>query len=431
LVESPPPSRTPVTGEARPIGDVSPVGWHPRPTGVGELDRVLGGGLVPGSVTLVGGEPGVGKSTLVLQALVALARGGQRCLLVSAEESPQQVRLRAERLGALSPELWLVSETQLPAVVAHVDEVMPAYLVVDSIQTVADPAVIAAPGSVAQVQACATQLVRLAKERAIAAVLVGHVTKDGGLAGPRALEHLVDTVLSFGGDRQHALRLLRATKHRFGATTELGLFGMGESGLTAVPDPGRLFLTDRRDDVAGSVVAAGLDGHRPLLVELQALVAATASGVPARRSAQGLESGRLSVLLAVLDRRLRVRLSRCDVYAMAVGGVRLADPGADLGIALAVVSAATEQPVPADVVACGEVGLAGELRQVPQIAARLGEAARLGFRRAIVPASTPDVAAGIELVRARSLAEAFTSAGIDLVAALHQRRRGSSTVVTR
>ncbi|MFN2505742.1 MAG: DNA repair protein RadA [Acidimicrobiales bacterium] len=393
-----------------PIGQVSGGEWQPRPTGVGELDRVLGGGLVVGSVTLLGGEPGVGKSTLILQALARLAGNGHRCLLVTGEESPHQVRLRAERLETLAPELWLVAEAELPRMLAHVDQVEPAFLVVDSIQTVVDPEVQAPPGSVAQVRACAHRLVRLAKEKGVTTVLVGHVTKDGTLAGPRVLEHLVDTVLSFTGDRHHALRMLRATKHRFGPTTELGLFEMSEAGLGAVPDAGRLFLSDRRTGVPGSVVVAALDGHRPLLVELQALVA-PASGPP-RRSAQGLESGRLALLLAVLERRVGVRVAASDVYALAVGGVRICDPGADLAVALAVASAVADRPVPADLVACGEVGLAGELRQVPQTARRLAEAARLGFRRALVPASAPEAPEGITVLRASTLSEALDSVGL-------------------
>ena len=408
---------------AAPIGHFSGGDWHARPTGISELDRVLGGGLVPGSVTLLGGEPGVGKSTLLLQVLARLAGGGARCLLVSGEESPHQVRLRAERLETLAPELWLVSETQLPDIVAAVEQVRPGYLVVDSIQTVADPELAAVPGSVAQVRSCAHRLAQLAKERGVTTVLVGHVTKDGSLAGPRVLEHLVDTVLSFGGDRHHALRLLRATKHRFGSTAELGLFEMSEGGLCPLPDAGRFFLADRRPGVAGSVVSASIDGHRPLLVELQALVAPGGAGVPPRRSAQGLDPGRLGFLLAVLDRRAGLRLGAHDVYVLAVGGVRVVDPGADLALALALVSAATDRPLPPDLVACGEVGLAGELRQVPQTARRLAEAARLGFHRAVVPASAPDPPAGISALRASTLVDALAISG--LAAERPTRREGA------
>jgi DNA repair protein RadA/Sms len=327
------------------------------------------------------------------------------------------VRLRAERLETLAPELWLAAETQLPQIVAAVEQVDPEYLVVDSIQTVADPELAAAPGSVAQVRGCASRLVRLAKERGVTTLLVGHVTKDGSLAGPRVLEHLVDTVLSFAGDRHHALRLLRATKHRFGPTAELGLFEMSEGGLVPVPDAGRFFLSDRRPGVAGSVVVAALEGHRPLLVELQALVAPVTGGPgaggPPRRSAQGLDSGRLAFLLAVLDRRAGVRLASHDVYALAVGGVRVVDPGADLGLVLALVSAVTDRPLPPDLVACAEVGLAGELRQIPQTSRRLAEAARLGFRRALVTASAPEPPAGISAVRASTLVDALALTGLE------------------
>lgn len=389
----------------RPIAEVPVDTWVPMPTHLGELDRVLQGGLVPGSVTLLGGEPGIGKSTLLLQALAGLAKDGRRCLYVTAEESAEQVRLRAERLGALPPNLWLVAETALPHVLAHLRQVQPDVAVVDSIQAVHDPVLSSAPGSVAQVRECAHRLVREAKDRSLAVVLVGHVTKEGGLAGPRVLEHLVDTVLSFEGERHHALRLLRAAKHRFGATTELGLFAMTDGGLDGVPDPSALFLADRRPGVAGSAVAPILDGRRPLLVEVQALV--TRSLLPApRRSAQGLDGGRLALVLAVLDDQLDTAFHTTDVHTLAAGGVQVGEPGADLALALALVSARRGRAVPPDLVACGELGLGGELRQVHQTARRLGEAARLGFQRAVVPATAPSAPPGIELLRARTVAEA-------------------------
>jgi DNA repair protein RadA/Sms len=395
-----PPAGTPV-----PIAEVDTAAWAPMPTFMGELDRVLQGGLVPGSVTLLGGEPGIGKSTLLLQALAGLAKSGHRCLVVTAEESAQQVRLRAERLGALPPNLWLVADTALPHILGHFPVVGPDVVAIDSIQTVFDPALASAPGSVAQVRHCAHHLVRAAKERSLATILVGHVTKDGGLAGPRVLEHLVDTVLSFDGERHHALRLLRATKHRFGSTDELGLFEMTSSGLDGVPDPSALFLSDRRPGTAGSVVAPVLDGHRPLLVEVQALVTPSTLPTP-RRSAQGLDSGRLSLVLAVLEARVGAGVQKSDVHAVVAGGVKVAEPGADLALALALVSARTGVPIADDLVACGEVGLGGELRQVHQTARRLAEAARLGFRRAVVPFSAPAGPAGIEVLRAGTLAEA-------------------------
>jgi len=408
------PRRVPAgDGGERPVrvADVEMADWRTRPTGIGELDRVLGGGLVPGSATLVGGEPGIGKSTLLLQAASAMAAAGARCLLVSAEESKEQVRLRAERLGALGSGLWLVAHTSLAGVQGAVDEVRPDVLIVDSIQTVFDPEIASAPGSVVQVRECASRLVGLAKQRGLATVLVGHVTKDGALAGPRVLEHVVDTVLSFEGERHHALRMLRASKHRFGPTGELGLFEMAGTGLVDVPDPGALFLGDRRAGVAGSVVVPAMEGQRPLLVEVQALVTASDLPMP-RRSAQGLDAGRVNLVIAVLAERARLSLGRSDLYASTVGGVRVTEPAADLAVALALASASTGRPLPPDLVACGEVGLAGELRQVGHTGRRLAEAARLGFGRAVVAASAPEAPAGLEVTRLSSLSEALSHLGM-------------------
>jgi len=395
-----------------PIAEVDTDEWQPRPTGLGEVDRVLSGGFVPGSVTLLGGEPGIGKSTILLQAASSLAAGGAKTLYISAEESKQQVRLRAERLGTLRPELWLASETALPHVLAHLDDVKPDVLVVDSIQTVYEPELSSAPGSVGQVRECAARLTREAKARNISTILVGHVTKDGSLAGPRVLEHLVDTVLSFEGERHHALRMLRAVKHRFGATDELGLFEMTDRGLQPVPDPSALFLADRRKGVSGSVVFPTIEGHRPLLVELQALVMDTQIPTP-RRSAQGVDSGRLSLLTAVLQQRAQVKLSGFDVYGLAVGGVTVTEPAADLALALAMASSLCGQPVPSEMVVCGEVGLGGELRQVSQLERRLNEAARLGFTKALIPRLSPDPPAGMEAVRAGTVSEAIRLLGLD------------------
>lgn len=394
------------------INLIDPIGAQRRATGVPELDRVLDGGLVPGSVTLLVGEPGMGKSTLMLQALGRMAADGARCLLVSAEESCEQVRMRADRLGVLEPSLLVVSDTSLHNVLAQVDAVAPDVLAIDSIQTVHDPDLPGSPGSVTQVRECAQRLVRLAKERGISVVLVGHVTKDGQLAGPRALEHVVDTVLQFEGDRHHALRMLRALKHRFGSTHELGLFEMGEAGLIDVPDPSALFLTDRRAGLPGSIVAPVLEGARPLLVEVQALVNASTAPMP-RRSAQGLESSRLAMLLAVLDARAGVSVADVDVYASVAGGVRVIEAGADLAVAIAVASARIGVAVPDDLVAIGEIGLGGELRQAGQTPRRLAEAARLGFRRAIVPASSAGVE-GIELIRVGSVVEALAAVGLSV-----------------
>lgn len=419
---------------ARPslLSEVDTEGWVALPTGLAEFDRVLAGGLVPGSVTLLGGEPGIGKSTLLLQALADIARRGGRALLVSAEESPQQVKLRAERLGTIGAGLWLVSETSLPGVLAAIEEVRPDVVVVDSIQTVSDPEIGSAPGSVTQVRECAYRLVKVAKCAAgpvpggqgPAVVLVGHVTKDGALAGPRVLEHVVDTVLSFEGERHHALRLVRATKHRFGPTGELGLFEMTGSGLVGVPDPSGLLLGDRRPGVPGAVVVPAMEGQRVLLVEVQALVSQTKAVMP-RRSAQGLDGGRLALLLAVLERHARVVLSGADVFASAVGGVRVVEPAADLALALALVSAHGGVAIPSDLVACGEVGLGGEVRQVAQVGRRLAEAQRLGFRRAVVPVSSPDGPPGMELVRVSSLIEAL--AALSLLASSGSGRHRRST----
>jgi len=377
---------------------------------VPELDRVLGGGLVDGSVTLLGGEPGIGKSTLLLQVLAAVSAKGS-CLLVSAEESVAQVRLRAERLGPLPAGLLVIAETGLQGIVATIEASAPAVCVVDSIQAVADPDLGSGPGSVTQVRECAHALTRVAKERGTAVVLVGHVTKDGGLAGPRALEHVVDTVLSFEGDRHHALRMLRAVKHRFGPTGELGLFEMTDQGMAGVRDPGGLFLGDRGRDAPGSAVVMTIEGRRPLLVEVQALVGRGTSANP-RRAAQGVDSGRVAQLIAVLERHAGVVLGGADVFVSAVGGVRLPEPAADLGIALALVSATTDRVIPGDLAAVGEIGLGGELRQVPHAARRLAEAARMGFRRALVPTSSPRGPAGLELLRAGTVAEAIGALGI-------------------
>jgi DNA repair protein RadA/Sms len=388
-----------------PLVDVDPSATPRRATGVAELDRVLGDGLVAGSVTLIGGEPGMGKSTLVLQALGAMAERGARCLLVGAEESAAQVRLRAERLGTLAPDLLVVAESSLPAVCAHVHAVRPDVVAIDSIQSLHDPDAPGTPGSVTQVRESAQRIVRLAKELDVATVLVGHVTKDGTLAGPRALEHVVDTVLSFEGDRHHALRMLRALKHRFGSTDELGLMEMTAEGLVPLADPSTLFLADRRPGASGSVVAAVMEGTRPLCVEVQALVASCTAPVP-RRVAQSFDSGRMSMLVAVLQRRARVHIGEYDIYASVAGGVRVNEPGADLAVALAIASARQDLPLDANTVALGEIGLGGEVRTVSQTPRRIAEAVRLGFRRAVVPVSTPD-ARGIELVRVADLSEAL------------------------
>jgi DNA repair protein RadA/Sms len=373
------------------------------------LDRVLGGGLVPGSVTLLGGEPGIGKSTLALQVALAWAARELPVLVVSGEESAAQVQGRATRLGPVPPSLWVLATAERPALEAAVTQLAPALVVVDSIQTMVDPELASAPGSIAQVREGAQRLVQLAKRSGAAVLLVGHVTKDGALAGPRALEHVVDTVLSFDGDRRTALRMLRAVKHRFGPTTEVGLFDLTPCGLAPMADPSGVLLADRQAGLAGSVVTATVEGNRPLLVEVQALVTDPHRG-EARRSAQGLAGGRLAFLLAVLEQRVGVRLVDQDVFALAVGGVRLAEPGADLAVALAVASAAAGWPVLDDVLACGEIGLGGEIRSVPRLEERLAEAGRFGFTRAVVPWSSPPGPPGLKLVRVESLAQAVQAA---------------------
>jgi DNA repair protein RadA/Sms len=412
-VEEGPTDRPAVAGEVRPITDVAATAGPRRPTGIGELDRVLGGGLVPGSVTLLAGEPGLGKSTLALQALGALAAAGSRGLLVGAEESPEQVRQRAERVGALHPELLLVAEPSLEAIVDHVEAHAPAVLAVDSIQTVARADRPGAPGSATQVREGAQDLVRLARRRACPTLLVGHVTKDGTVAGPRTLEHVVDTVLTVEGDHHHGLRLLRARKHRFGSTRELGVLELGDTGLVEVPDPSALFLQDRRPGTPGSAVAAVLDGARPLLVEVQALVAA--GGPTPRRFATGFDAGRLTLTLAVLEQRGGVGLGGAEVYASVAGGVRVTEPGLDLAVALAVAGARLGHAVDPHTVAVGELGLGGELRQVPGTPVRLAEAARLGFRRVVGPPRLPETP-GLETVPVASLADA-------LAASLHVPQR--------
>ena len=395
-----PPSAVPV-----PIPEVDITAAEPRPTRVAELDRVLDGGLVPGSVTLLAGEPGMGKSTLLLQALGCMAASGARCLLVTAEESTAQVRLRAERLGALAPDLLVVAETSLPHVVAHVESVQPDVLALDSIQTVLDPDLVGAPGSVTQVRDCAYRLVQLAKERALPTVLVGHVTKEGTLAGPRVLEHVVDTVLAFDGDRGHTLRTVHALKHRFGSTNEVGLFEMTETGLVDVPDASARFLVDRRAAAPGSAVAVVLEGTRPILVEVQALV--VPDTLPPRRSAAGLDAARLAMLLAVLDQHGGVSTSRAEVYASVAGGLRVTETGVDLALALAVGSARQKRPVSRGMAAVGEVGLGGEVRAVAQLDRRLDEAARLGFTEVLAPPSARS-RAGVNVIPVHDVTEALS-----------------------
>lgn len=352
-------------------------------TGSAELDRVLGGGIIPGLLVLIVGDPGVGKSSLTLRISAEVARQGRRVLYVTGEESMRQVRMRADRLNALADELYIVSETNLEAIVQHTKNVKPELLIIDSIQTIFRPDIESAPGSVSQVRECSVELLRLAKSQGIATFVVGHVTKDGSLAGPRVLEHIVDTVLFFEGEKSAEYRVLRAIKNRFGNTNELGLFEMRDTGLADVPDASKLFLSDREPD-SGTVIIPTVEGTRPLMVEIQALVARTAY-VPPRRTSDAVDLKRLQLLLAVLEKRVHLQLGEADVYVKAAGGIRLDEPAADLTLALAVASSLTGKVMRPKTVAFGEVGLSGEVRAVGQAETRLREAMRLGFTAAVLP----------------------------------------------
>ena len=382
-------------------------GAQPVPTVLGELDRVLGGGVIPSSVTLLAGEPGIGKSTLVLQTLAACARKGITSLLVCAEEAPEQVHRRAIRLGLLEEGMWITSTSDVESLAASVCEMRPGLTVVDSIQTVSVSGVASPPGSVAQVRAASQMLADSARSSGSAMLLIGHVTKDGSIAGPRILEHLVDTVLSFEGDRHQSFRILRAVKHRFGAVGEMAMWEMTAAGLAEVRDPAGMVLADRQPGLPGSAIFAAMEGQRPMLVEVQALVTRNFGGSP-RRSASGYDQGRLAQVLAVLEARVGLGLGNDDVYVSAVGGVRLDDPGADLAVAMAVASASTNRVVDDGLVVVGEVGLGGELRSVANMSTRLVEAARHRFARATVPRGTEPVQ-GIATQPSATLGEALNA----------------------
>ncbi|TAM86597.1 MAG: DNA repair protein RadA [Jatrophihabitans sp.] len=377
-----------VTAAARPIAELDAAAARYRTTGVSELDRVLGGGLVPGSVILLAGEPGVGKSTLLLEVAHRFAASGAGCraLIVTGEESAAQVRLRAERTGSLAERLYLAAENDLSALLAHVVQVDPGLLVVDSVQTITCADVDGGAGGVPQIRAVAAAVSAEAKARGMAAVLVGHVTKDGAIAGPRVLEHLVDVVLHFEGDRHSALRLVRATKNRFGAADEVGCFEMREDGIAGLPDPSELFLSDRAVAVPGTCATVTLEGRRPLVTEVQALVTASPNGGSPRRAVSNLDAARVAMLLAVLTRHTKLRFAEQEVYAATVGGITASEPAADLAVALALASAAEGSVVPSACCAIGEVSLSGDVRRVPALGRRLAEAARLGFTTALVPA---------------------------------------------
>ncbi len=408
------------------LRDVSTDGARPLPTGVSELDRVMGGGVVGGSVTLLFGPPGIGKSTLLFQVLSSVAATGVDVMLASAEESLTQVSGRASRMGPVPHHLLALEGPDVEAIEVAVERHRPAIVVVDSLQSVSDPELAQPAGSLAQVRACVERLTRMAKSSGVPLLLVGHVTKDGDLAGPRAVEHLVDTVLSFDGDRHHALRVLTSVKHRFGPTGEVGIFEMRDDGLRAVPDPSPLMLGDRMAGVPGSVVVPVLQGRRPLLVEVQALLGpgtgSSAGGVASRPHTLGIDAARANLLMAVLACRTAVDVPvPAEFFVAAVGGITVSEPAADLAVALAMASVVRQRPVPADLVVFGELGLAGEVRTVPGADRRLAEAHRAGFTRALVPASTlGDAAAtaaaapaGLVLHGVRTLAEALEVAGAE------------------
>lgn len=397
---------TSVTSPALPIAQVELASASAHKSGVEELDRVLGGGIVPGAALLLAGEPGVGKSTLLL---TVASRFGDQALYISGEESPSQVRLRAERLDALSTNLYLASENDLGAILTHIENVRPTLLIIDSIQTIGTSAIDSAPGSVSQIREVSAALIRICKERSIALVLVGHVTKDGSIAGPRLLEHLVDVVLQFEGERHSRLRLIRATKNRFGPSDEVGCFDLHDGGIEGLPDPTGLFTTRHAEPVPGTCVTVALEGRRPLLAEIQALVGSDrdVDYGNARRVTSGLESSRTAMTLAVLELRAKVKLSGRDVYVATVGGMRIQEPAADLAIALAVASGAHGLALPADLIALGEVGLAGEIRRVQGVSQRLNEAFRLGFKRALVPTGSEVTIEGMDIVEVARLEQAI------------------------
>ena len=408
-------SSTP-TSKAVPIGEVSEQATNRHLTGISELDRVLGGGLVPGAVVLLAGEPGVGKSTLLLDVAAKWAKAGRRTLYVTGEESAAQVRLRAGRTNSLADELYLASETDLGTVLGHIEQTEPSLMVLDSVQTVGTSQADGSPGGVSQVREVTGALVRVAKRRGMAVIIVGHVTKEGSIAGPRTMEHLVDVVLNFEGDRHSGFRMVRAAKNRYGPADEVGCFEMTDSGIMEVPDPSGLFTSDNADPQPGTCVTVTMEGRRPLLSEVQALVAPSAS-----------ESSRVAMILAVLERKAGMPLSNRDVYVSTVGGARVSDPSADLAIAVAAASAVLDANFPTRVVALGEVGLAGDLRRVPGLERRVGEAARLGFDLAVVPRNSREAHTkvptmhGLHVIEVGSVAEALSVLNLR-----RQRKAGQS-----
>ncbi|HEX3303128.1 MAG TPA: DNA repair protein RadA [Thermomicrobiales bacterium] len=394
------------------LGDLQTSTIERLPVEIAELNRVLGGGFVPGSLVLLGGDPGIGKSTLVLQAATDIARTGASVLYVSGEESAEQIKLRADRTALGHDTLLVLTETDISAVLEAAEQVRPALLIVDSIQTMSTPELESAPGSVSQVRESAARVMSWAKSTGTPVVLIGHVTKEGAIAGPRVLEHLVDAVLYLEGDRYHQFRILRGVKNRFGSTNEIGVFEMDNAGLVEVRHPSEAFVGDRNANAAGSVVTVTLEGTRPILIELQALVAPSALENP-RRVVSGVDLNRIHLLAAVLQKRARLSLGSQDIFVNVVGGLRVDEPAIDLALALAIASSFKERPIDLRTVAIGEIGLSGEIRAISQLERRLSEAQRLGYRRAIVPATlgrrSGDLPSGIEVVRAQTVREAINA----------------------
>ncbi|NIP99344.1 MAG: DNA repair protein RadA [Nitrospinaceae bacterium] len=396
---------------AQPVTDITGIEARRLETGIGELDRVLGGGLVPGSLVLVGGDPGIGKSTLVWQAVWPIAQAGKNVLYVSGEESPEQIKLRAERLGCLSERILVCPEICVEEVLNSLDRLQPDLLVMDSIQTFFTQDLQSAPGSIGQVREVAFKIFQECKSRGLPVLLIGHITKEGALAGPKSLEHIVDTVLYFEGERHHAYRVLRSIKNRFGATPEIGVFEMIHEGLRPVDNPSEIFLDERPEDTTGSVIVATLEGSRPFLVEVQALVSASSSvGMP-RRVATGIDYNRMTLLAAIMEKRLEMSLQGEDIFVNLAGGIKVTEPAMDLGVATAIASSFQNRAIDPKTVMIGEVGLTGEIRSVPQLEPRLAEAAKLGFQRCVVPQSAQSSRlarrAEIEPVFVKSLAEAL------------------------
>jgi DNA repair protein RadA/Sms len=402
-----------VQDQPRRLADVTSDGVDRLPLAITEFSRVLGGGLVPGSLVLLGGEPGIGKSTLLLDVAALVANQHGAALYVSGEESTRQIKMRADRMQVQANDLFLVTETNLSSILRHVDNLNPALLIVDSIQTTYDDALTSSAGSVTQVRECASRFQELAKSSGVTVFLVGHVTKEGAIAGPRVLEHIVDTVLYLEGDPFHRYRLLRSVKNRFGATSEVGVFEMDERGMVEVPNPSEAFLAERQVNAPGSAIAVTIEGTRPLLVEIQALASATTFANP-RRTANGVDYNRLLLLTAVLTRRVNVPLYDKDVFVNVIGGLQIDEPAADLSIAIALASSVKDRPIHADMAFMGEVGLSGELRAVSQLETRLREAAKLGFKRCVVPRPTHKqkvpLPPGLEIIGCRTLAEAIQAA---------------------